>query len=86
MLLILHITIAMASLVYTGFVFLLPSKSKIRASQVLIVLTLVSGTYLVISTKANIVSACISGLVYTAAIYVGIAAASRKLASDNNIE
>lgn len=67
-----------------AYTFFLPSKFRIRASQALIALTLGSGTYLVISMKANMLRACVMGLVYTAIVSFGIVAASRKLAAEHN--
>lgn len=82
MILILHILVAIVSIGYTAYTFFAPSRSKLRVSQVLVVGTLVSGTYLVWSTKAHLVSACLTGLLYLGVVSYFIAAASNKLAAE----
>lgn len=83
MLILFHVIIALVSLAFTGFTFFTPSKTKLRISQVLIALTLGSGTFLVFSTHANMVSSCLSGLAYLSVVSAGIFAASKKLAAEN---
>jgi hypothetical protein len=83
MTLILHIIIALSSLLYSGYVFFSPSQKKLRASYGLIAMTLASGTYLVISTHSPILSSCISGLVYLAAVLSATIAAQRKLRTES---
>jgi hypothetical protein len=78
MVLILHIICALSSIGLTTYAFLSPSESKIKISQTLMAMTLGSGTYLVLSTKANMVSACISGIAYTIFVSFGIYSASKK--------
>jgi uncharacterized metal-binding protein len=86
MLVFFHVVIALTSIGFTALTFFIPSQIKIKTSQALIALTLGSGTYLVISTHANMVSSCVSGLIYTAIVVFGIAGASRKLVADKSIE
>lgn len=80
MALLIHICIAIISLVGTGALYLAPSKIKLQASYGLVALTLISGVYLVATTRAHLASACASGLVYLAIVSVGIAAGRAKLA------
>jgi hypothetical protein len=71
MLVAFHVMIALFSLFYSGYTFFSPSKQKLNISLGLMAITLTSGTYLVFSTHANMVSACTSGLTY-----LGIVAAA----------
>ena len=80
MVLLSHITIALLGLVATGAAFVGPSITRIRVAYLLFCLTLVSGTYLVLSTHASLARACITGLAYTGVSLVGINLAQRKLA------
>lgn len=83
MLVVIHVSIALTSIFYTGLTFFLPSRFKVHVSQVLIAATLISGTYLVVSTHANMISACVSGLIYLAIVSFGIVAAQNKLSKEN---
>jgi hypothetical protein len=83
MLLVTHIVIALFSLIFSGYVFFAPSKLKLRASYTLVVMTLMSGTYLVISTHSPILAACTSGLVYLSVVLTGLFAAHRKLSTED---
>lgn len=79
MLLVSHIIIALTSLIYTGRTFLKPSRIGLKVSYTLVAATLVSGTYLVLSTHAPLTSACLTGLIYLGVISTGLAAAHLKL-------
>jgi len=81
MLLIIHVLLALSSLVCSGFALLAPSKTKLRTSYELTALTLVSGTYLVLHTHAPLTRSCLSGLAYLGVISIEIFAARRRLAS-----
>lgn len=80
MILLAHICIALASIVYTTYLYIQPSRTKLRVSSGLLVATLASGTYLVISTHSPLLSSCLSGLLYLAVVATGIALSVRKLA------
>lgn len=84
MILILHILIALSSVAYSGYACLSPTKDKLRASAALVVLTLASGTYLVLSTHAPLTQACLSGLTYLGIVSVLIGLAYAKLAKENS--
>jgi hypothetical protein len=79
MILILHILIALTSVVYSGYVFLSPTKRRLRISYSLVCLTLFSGIYLVAVRHSPLLAACTSGLIYLGAVLTGLAAAQRKL-------
>lgn len=80
MTLLVHIIIALTSVAYSTYVFFAPSQKKMRASYGLIAATLASGTYLVISAHAPVLSSCLSGLTYVSAVAVILTAANYKLA------
>ena len=62
-----------------------PSKAKLNVAYTLMASTLVSGTILVISSKSALLSACVTGLIYTSIVSVGIFAARHKLNTSNSI-
>lgn len=68
MILLLHIGIALLSLVFAAYVLISPSKTKLKISGSLVGLTLVTGTCLVIMAPAHMAQACKSGLLYTGLI------------------
>jgi hypothetical protein len=80
MLLVAHIVVAVAGLITASAAFVRPSQSKIQASYGLLAGTLLSGSSLIIVANASILRTCMSGLLYTAVMYFGIAAAKAKLA------
>lgn len=82
--LIIHITVALASLIFTAIAFFIPSRLKLRLSQALIVMTLGSGTYLVFTMSVNLLKVCLAGLIYTAIVTGGTVAIGRKLALENS--
>ena len=84
MILITHISIAIISVIYTGFVLFAPSQTKLRVSGALMGVTIVSGTYLVLSLRTNMLKACLTGLLYTGLMLAGIIIAQRKLAVESN--
>ncbi len=79
MLLITHILIALASLVLATLAVMSPSQTKLRGSYGLIALTLASGTVLVVTTGANLLHSCLTGLVYCATVLALALAAQRRL-------
>lgn len=80
--LILHITIALVSVGFATFLYFSPTIAKLYASYGLVALTLLSGTYLVISTGSPILKSCLTGLVYTLAMTVVIALARNKIVAE----
>jgi hypothetical protein len=81
MALLLHVLIALASVVLTTLIFISPTKATLRLSYVLVSLTLVSGTYLLVSMRTHILQACLMGLLYISVSFVGIVSARTKLAT-----
>jgi hypothetical protein len=81
--LIFHILVALSSLVYTGYVFIAPSKSKLHVAYALVALTVISGSYLIAAQPAHMTQTCTEGLIYLAVVAFGIIAARNKLLSQN---
>ena len=80
MLLFIHLVIALAGMTCTTYLYFKPSATTLRTSYALLAGTLLSGTYLVVSTGGHLIEACMAGLLYTGAIALGIVSARRKLA------
>lgn len=80
MILLAHIIIALSSLFVTAYAFISPSQLTLKASYVFVGLTIASGTYIAVANPTHMVQACISGLIYTGVVMVGIVAVRRKLA------
>lgn len=64
MILVFHIAVALLGIIWSGITLFAPSTKKLRTSYALVGLTLVSGTYLVISMNSPLIKACLTGLVY----------------------
>lgn len=82
MLLLVHIVIALSSLVSTGYAYLRPSKKTLNISYGFVAGTLLTGSYLVISKPSHMVSTCVTGLVYLMVVFAGIFAARKRLAEE----
>jgi hypothetical protein len=80
MIVVLHVVIALTSMLFTSYLYFVPSKRNFIVSYILIGLTLISGTYLVVSTSSKLLSACEGGLVYLGSVLFVIAAAQHKYA------
>ena len=81
MLVLLHVMVALTSIIYSAYVFLSPSKSRLQVSYGLVAATLTSGTYLVLSTHSPMLQACMMGLIYTGGVLAAIVSARHKLGS-----
>jgi hypothetical protein len=82
MLLVAHIIIALGSIAASTASLASPSINRLRLSYSLVAATLVSGTYLVISTHAQILSSCITGLAYTGLVLGLISVARYRMGRD----
>jgi hypothetical protein len=80
MMLPVHITIALLSLIYTAYVYFSPSRAKLRGAYVFVALVVTTGTWLIIANPAHMVQSCITGLLYLGVIFYGIHLTSNKLA------
>lgn len=79
MILLLHIGIALLSLLFAAYTFFFPTKTKLKVSYILVGLTFATGTYLVVMAPAHMTQACVAGLFYTALILVASLLTRRKL-------
>jgi len=77
--LIIHIFVALLSLVFSSVTYFRPSARKIQIGSAMVGATLASGTYLVLSRPVHILSTCISGLVYVAAVGTMLSLAKYRL-------
>jgi hypothetical protein len=81
MLVLFHVLTALASLIYSTYLLIWPSRAKLHIAYGLVAMTLASGTCLVWSTHTKVLPACTSGLAYTVGVSVAIIFARRRLAS-----
>lgn len=84
MTLILHLAIAFSSIIFTTYILFRPSRAGLRVSWGLIAATLLSGTYLVVSTHSGMLSACVSGLLYATLAATGTITAAKRLEQAHN--
>jgi hypothetical protein len=84
MILPIHIIIALSSVFYSIYAFFTPTKKKLYAIYALTALTIISGTYLVITHPGPMAEVCTTGLVYIGIMLVGIWAVHHKLALAKN--
>lgn len=67
MIVLLHVLIAIASLIYATYLVIAPSRTKFRINTALIAATFASGTALVVVEQVALLRTCASGLCYLAA-------------------
>jgi hypothetical protein len=84
MAILIHVVIAVSSVLYSSIVLLSPNEKKLKASYGLVAATVASGTYLIISMPSHLVSACFSGLTYLAVVMTLTLASHYRLASKKN--
>lgn len=80
MILLIHIVIALSSVVFASGLLARPSKAKFYVNYGFIAATVASGTYLIITTGKNMLSACATGLVYLFIVAALTILAGRRLA------
>jgi hypothetical protein len=80
MLLVLHIISALSGIAMTSFSLISPSAQRLRISYWFVILTVVSGTVIIIKDHLSILSVCLSGLLYIGFTVSGLIAASHRLA------
>lgn len=84
MTILIHVLIAISSIIYAGFVFFYPSKARLYGAYGLVALTLISGTFLVVTMNTPLLRACSTGLLYLGVVTSGLLAANRKLANQES--
>jgi len=82
--LILHIAIALASLLVTAQLALWPTPARLKFSRLLVGSTLLSGTVLVIASGARLASVCLAGLTFLAISLAGLLIGAWRLNADSN--
>ena len=85
MIVLVHVLIAVSSIITTSVLAIFPSRRKLYTSYSLIAATLASGTYLVISTHQPILKSCITGLVYLGIVMFGLAVSHYRMARPEQI-
>lgn len=80
MILISHIIIALSSIVLSAYLMVRPKASLLKASYVLVALTLTTGTVLIFN-GANVLHTCLSGLIYSLVVAGATEVARRRLAA-----
>jgi hypothetical protein len=86
MALLLHVVIAILSLVFSAYLYFSPTRAKLRVSYGLMALTVGSGTYLVAASQGHILETCLMGLLYLGLTILGVLAARRKLATSSHLQ
>ena len=81
MIVLLHVIIALASIVFTTYSYFRPSTTKLHVAYGFVGLTLASGIYMVWSAPVHMIQACTSGLLYLGFVSLGIVATKVKLAA-----
>lgn len=64
MVLVIHVTVAIVSVLTSLLSILSPSKSNLRTTQILTIFTVVSGVVLVVLHPDHLGTSCISGILY----------------------
>jgi len=70
MIILLHVCIALASIVFATIGVIRPSIKKVGINYGLMLATIASGTYLIISSSSNILKSCLVGLLYLTVVSV----------------
>jgi hypothetical protein len=81
MIILLHVVVALVSVVSALLTVLFPSRFRMQLSELLVAATLLSGTYLVLRMHALLAHACVSGLAYLAVTLSAMVFARRRLVS-----
>jgi hypothetical protein len=82
---LIHVIIAVTSMALSSFTFFKPSVQKLMVSYGLIVGTVASGTYLLVTTPSHILQSCMMGLFYLTVVSIVTIATHvkiRKLATE----
>lgn len=78
MILLLHIIVALISIVQAGILYVKPVRANFTIQYGLIAGTLTTGTVLVVSMSSHMLQACVSGLVYLAIVTTALALSRRR--------
>ena len=80
-LLLIHIALALSSIIVATVNFIAPTQLKFRISYGLIAGTLASGILLTAGAPSHVVESTVSGVIYLAIVTVATVAATRKAAA-----
>lgn len=80
MVVFLHVVIALLSIGLAGLNFFRPTRRNLHINYGLMVVTLGTGMYLVVSQPAHMIEACISGVAYLVIVTVATLLAKGRLA------
>lgn len=86
MILILHIVIALTSILFSTYCIVSPSKKKINGNYLFLAGTWISGFFLVFQNHVSFGHLCLSGILYTGIVTVNMFLAKRKLALEKTRE
>ncbi len=84
MLIVLHILSAVSSIILTSYLIFKPNRRGTRFSYGLVGSTVATGFMLIVFAGANILSTCISGLLYLTVVAIGLVIVNRRLAVNEN--
>lgn len=86
MIILIHVLIALSSVLFSALSFINPTRLKLKTSYALIASTLISGTFLVVSAQASLLRTCVSGLVFVTATSIVTYFSRNKLASQSAVK
>ncbi|MDB5179474.1 MAG: hypothetical protein JWN12_106 [Candidatus Saccharibacteria bacterium] len=75
MIILIHVIIALTSIVIASFTFFKPTLKKLIVSYGFILGTVASGTYLLITIPSHILQSCLTGLTYLTIVSIATIAA-----------
>ncbi len=84
MIIVVHIVVALSSMVCSTYVAFSPSKTMLRINQGLIASTLGTGGYLIWAKPGHMLEICTVGLIYIGISLLCLAMAYKKLSSISN--
>lgn len=82
MVLLAHVIIALSSIIFSTWLLFRPSRIKYIIDVVLIVSTLISGTYLVVISHSPLLPSCEAGLTYLLVVSILIYFSYRRFSKD----
>ena len=80
MFVLLHVSVALLSVVFATVTFIKPSQNKFYFSYVLVAATIITGTLLIIKSPSHMVQSCIMGILYVGVVLSTLVLAKKKLA------
>ena len=86
MIILIHVIIALTSIVVASFTFFNPSIKKLIVSYGLILATVGSGTFLILTASSNILKSCLVGLAYVTVVTIVTIAAHVRLRQFAKVE